>query len=87
MPLGGEPIALGASHTLNDPVEPQPAQVVGQRASAVGRQLATKQAGNQGTQVAVAEAVGQVAEAAQRPEERVHARIAEAQGGDALAGW
>ena len=84
--VGGKRIAEGARDAADDAVEPKPAEIVGHCAGAVAGQAATKQGSHQWTQITIAEAGGQMAEVAECSEQRLRARIAEAQGRHALAG-
>src|SRR5216683_1404856 len=64
--IGGEGVAQSAWGAADDAVEPKSAEIVGHRTGAVAGQVATEEGSHQWTQVAVTEAIGQMAEAAQR---------------------
>jgi hypothetical protein len=65
-------------------MQPQTTEIVGHRTSGVRGELTPEEAGDQGSEVAVAEAVWQVGEVADRLEQSQNARIAQAQSWYAL---
>src|SRR5690349_6024327 len=80
-----EGIAVGPGHSLDQAMQAEASQVVSHRAARVGGEVAAEQRRDLWTQVAVAEAGREVSEAAQGLEQRQDARVAKAQGRDALA--
>ena len=69
---------------MDQAFEAQAAQVVGHLGGGV---RATEEGFDLGPEVAIAEAAGQMGEAGEGLQERHDARVAEAQGGDPLAGF
>ena len=69
---------------MDQAFEAQPPEVVGHLRGGVGP---PEQRFDLGPEIAIAESAGQMGEAAEGLEERHDARVAEAQGGDALAGF
>src|SRR5689334_13091298 len=81
----GEGVAVGAGHALDQAVEAEASEVVGHGGARVGGEVAAEQGGELGSKVAVAEAGREMGEATEGLEQRYHARVAEAEGRDALA--
>ena len=67
MPLGGEGVAVRPGHAPDQAMQAESAEIVGHRAGGVGGQVAAEQGSDQRTEVTVAEAAGQVSEAAAAP--------------------
>ena len=83
--LVGDPVATGERDALDQPAQPQAAQVVGHPAAAVVVDGQPEQRRDGFAQVAVLEAVGQNMEGEQRREQGLCAGVAEAQRRGALA--
>ena len=81
----GDAVAPGEGDALDEPAQPQSAQVVGHAAAAVLLDRQADQRRHGFAQVPVLEAVGQHPEGEQRGEQGLHAGVAEAQRGGALA--
>src|SRR5205807_428549 len=83
--VGGDRVTEAVRDPLDQPVQAEPTQVIGHRTGRVVLQVAAKQAGHQGAQVAMTEAARPWSNLAQRLEQRQYTGIAQAQAGDALA--
>src|SRR6266498_3650201 len=80
----GEGVAMGPSDALDETVQAEASEVIGHRATRVGGEVAAQEGGDVRAQVAIAEAGREMSEAAERLEQCHHARVAEAEGRDAL---
>jgi len=77
--VGGHSVAGGAGDPVYEALETKPPQVVGHLAGRVGGFIEAEQPGDVRAQVAVAEALWQIGEAAERVEQRHGPRVTETQ--------
>ena len=82
--VAGGGVAMRLRDAMDEPFEPQPAQVVGHLGGGV---RAAEQRFDLGAQVAIAEAARQMGKAGEGLEERHHARVTEAKRGRPLSGF
>ena len=82
---GSEKVAVGTRHALNEALQAEPPQIVGHAVGGVDLLIQPYERGHSGTEVAIAESLGQVYEAERGLEQRVDPLVPEPERGDPLA--